>query len=265
VAEKVAEKLKQLNESRDTKMESIQHIKAKLEKFLMKEWENKMNDQYVRSRGRLLIKEEDAFLYLSKGDLKEDNESEIIAAQDRVLQTKYYVTIILQTKTGSKHRISKRFVKTTEHTIPACPILAKKPYIKRHNRVCAQLHLNINKEIGVKLDNEQWYDHVSKSVETRHKGGLPYFETKMSDPKKLTITNRENKNISRMLKDVAISGDRNIMKKVAEKILKYKDLITEIQCMWNKGDNKGNYNNFCYILTLYLDAFKQCTKVCLNV
>jgi hypothetical protein len=33
--------------------------------------------------------------------------------------------------------------------------------------------------------------------------------------------------------DVAISGDRNVIKKEAEKILKYKDPTTEIQCMWN--------------------------------
>jgi len=33
--------------------------------------------------------------------------------------------------------------------------------------------------------------------------------------------------------DVAVSGDRNVIKKEAEKILKYKDLITEIQHMWN--------------------------------
>jgi len=36
-----------------------------------------------------------------------------------------------------------------------------------------------------------------------------------------------------MLIDVAISGDRNVTKKEAEKILKYKDLTTEIQRMWN--------------------------------
>jgi hypothetical protein len=36
-----------------------------------------------------------------------------------------------------------------------------------------------------------------------------------------------------MLIDIAIPGDRNVIKKEAEKILKYKDLITEIQCMWN--------------------------------
>jgi len=36
-----------------------------------------------------------------------------------------------------------------------------------------------------------------------------------------------------MLIDVAISGDRKVIKKEAEKILKYKDLTIEIQRMWN--------------------------------
>jgi len=36
-----------------------------------------------------------------------------------------------------------------------------------------------------------------------------------------------------MLIDVAISGDRNVIKKEAEKIRKYKDLTIEIQRMWN--------------------------------
>jgi hypothetical protein len=36
-----------------------------------------------------------------------------------------------------------------------------------------------------------------------------------------------------MLIDTAISGDRNVIKKEAEKILKYKDFILEIQHMWN--------------------------------
>jgi len=36
-----------------------------------------------------------------------------------------------------------------------------------------------------------------------------------------------------MLIDVAISGERNVIKKEAKKILKYKDLTMEIQLMWN--------------------------------
>jgi len=36
-----------------------------------------------------------------------------------------------------------------------------------------------------------------------------------------------------MLIDVAISGDRNVIKKEAEEILNYKEVTIEIQRMWN--------------------------------
>ena len=45
--------------------------------------------------------------------------------------------------------------------------------------------------------------------------------------------NNNNNNGKCMLIDVAISGDRNVIKKEAEKILKYKDLTIEIRSMWN--------------------------------
>jgi len=36
-----------------------------------------------------------------------------------------------------------------------------------------------------------------------------------------------------MLIDVEITGDRNVIKEEAEEIIKYKDLTTEIQRMWD--------------------------------
>jgi hypothetical protein len=40
-----------------------------------------------------------------------------------------------------------------------------------------------------------------------------------------------------MMMMMIISGDRNVIKKEAEKILKYKELTIEIQCMWNVKTN----------------------------
>jgi hypothetical protein len=40
-----------------------------------------------------------------------------------------------------------------------------------------------------------------------------------------------------MLIDVAIPGDRSVIRKEVEKILKYEDLTLEIQCMWNVKTN----------------------------
>jgi hypothetical protein len=44
---------------------------------------------------------------------------------------------------------------------------------------------------------------------------------------------RDNEEHTCMLIDVAIPGDRNMIGKEAKKILEYKNLIIEIQCMWN--------------------------------
>jgi enolase len=50
---------------------------------------------------------------------------------------------------------------------------------------------------------------------------------------KADIIIRDNEKGTCMLIDVVISGERNVIKKEAEKILKYKDLTIEIQRMWN--------------------------------
>ena len=40
-----------------------------------------------------------------------------------------------------------------------------------------------------------------------------------------------------MLIDVAISGDKNVIKNKAQNVLKYKDLTMEIHYMWNVKTN----------------------------
>jgi hypothetical protein len=97
-----------------------------------------MHAQYIRSEDRQLIGEEDTPLWLSSGDLKGENESEIIAAQDRALQTKYFAIKILQTETDSKCRLCKQFYETVEYVISACPVLAKEQYIQRYDRMSAK-------------------------------------------------------------------------------------------------------------------------------
>jgi hypothetical protein len=47
------------------------------------------------------------------------------------------------------------------------------------------------------------------------------------------IIMRDNEKRTCILIAVAIPGDRNVIRKEAEKILKYKDLTIEIQRMWN--------------------------------
>jgi hypothetical protein len=102
------------------------------EEVLKKKWKNKaMHGQYIRNIDRQLVSEEDTFLWLTKGDLKAETESDIVAVQDQALQTKYYATKILKTETDGKCRLCHQFDETIDHIISACPILAKEQYIKK--------------------------------------------------------------------------------------------------------------------------------------
>ena len=89
------------------------------------------------------------------------------------------------------------------------------------------------------MDKKHWYEHVPKSVETSQGGKVTILwnqqiQTDRTIPNnKPDIIIRDNEKGTCMLIDVAILGDRNVIKKEAEKILKYKDLAVEIQRMWN--------------------------------
>jgi len=108
----------------------MQHTKGRLGEVLKKKWKKKvMHGQYIRNMDRQLISEEEAFLWLSRGDLKAETESEIVAAQDQALNTKYYATKILHTETESKCRLCQQHDETIDHIMSACPILAKEDYV----------------------------------------------------------------------------------------------------------------------------------------
>jgi hypothetical protein len=88
LAANFTEDLNQFNEKNDAQKNEIQHTKAKLGEFL-KKWKKQYNGQYIRNIDRQLVSEENTFLWPTKGDLKAETESEIVAAQDQALKTKY--------------------------------------------------------------------------------------------------------------------------------------------------------------------------------
>jgi hypothetical protein len=96
----------------------------------------------------------------------------------------------------------------------------KNSYIKRHARVCTQLHLNLCKETGVKLDKKKkWYQHVPKSVETSQEGKVTILwnqqaQTDRNNPNsKPDFIMRDNEKGTGMSVDVAVSGGRNVIKR----------------------------------------------------
>ena len=84
---------------------------------------------------------------------------------------------------------------------------------------------------------------MPKSVETSQGGKVTIFWNQQVQTDRTIPNNKpdiiisDNEKGTCMLIDAAISGDRNLIKKEAEKILKYKDLTIEIQHMWNVKTN----------------------------
>ena len=122
----------------------------------------------------------------------------------------YYATKILKTETDSKCRLCQQFDETIDHIISACPIQAKEQYIKRHDKVCVQLHFNICKETGVQLNKKFWYEHVSKSIETSQGGKVTILWNQQVQNDRTTPNNkpyiiiRDNEKGTCMLIDGAI-------------------------------------------------------------
>ena len=105
--------------------------------------------------------------------------------------------------------------------------------------MCAQIHFNICKETAVQLDTKHSYEHVPKSVETSQGGKVTILWYQQVQTDRTILNNkphiiiRDNEKGTCTLIDFSLSGDRNVIKKEADKILKYIDLKIEIQRMWN--------------------------------
>jgi len=105
------------------------------------------------------------------------------------------------------------------------------------------------------IGQKHLYEHVPKSVETSQGGKVTIFwnqqvQTDRTIPNnKPDIIIRDNEKGTCMLIDVAISGDRNVFKKEAEKILKYKRSYNRntahVECK-NKGDTSNNRGDWDY-------------------
>ena len=121
--------------------------------------------------------------------------------------------------------------------------------------MCAQLHFNICKKTGVQLDKKHWYEHVPKSVETSQGGKVTILwkqkiQTDKTIPNnKPDILIRDNERGMCMLIEVAISGERTVIEKEAEKILKYKRPynrnIVHVEFK-NKDDTSNNRGDWDY-------------------
>ena len=114
-------------------------------------------------------------------------------------------------------------------------MLAPTEYTERHNKVAAYMHWKICKSFDVPV-TEKYYLHKPEPVVSIDDITLMWDQGELTDrtiPANIPdITFLDRKENYCLLIEISIPDDQNFMKKLNEKILKYKDLQIEVSRMW---------------------------------
>lgn len=239
IAEQLAQEEGYVQVDEHTKYQRTQAIKKKISSNIQAKWTRKpMFGQYPRRLMEENLSKSRSVLWLTRGHLKVETESLIVAAQDQALATRYRIVKIHGIPGPIKCRMCEQFDETIDHVVGGCPTLAKKDYLTRHNRVCTQIHYNICKTFGVPVRTEKWYEHQPERVATsRDEKVTVLWDYPIQTDR--TVTSHKPDIVVKqqggecLIIDVAIPMDKNLKEKESEKKLKYANLETEIKRMWN--------------------------------
>ena len=196
-----------------------------------------MHGDYVQQRNQTVnIDVGRSEQWLEQSYLRFETESLLCAAQEQTLATKYMTSKIWGTGGCTKCRLCKEQNETVHHIVSGCKMLAGTQYTFRHNQVAKYVHWWILKDRGINV-SESWLKHTPLDTVSAGKDIIMWDVAITTDKKvncnrpDITIHDTENK--SCVFIDVSIPTCRNVVRKEAEKIVKYRDLEIETQKCWN--------------------------------
>ena len=109
-----------------------------------------------------------SFKWMNHTGLKGETEGLITAAQDQALNT-------------DRCRMCHTQPETVDHIISGCQTLAADQYLKRHNQVAPQLHMDICRHYGIKVEAECWYQHKPERVMENEKATILWDSPVITD------------------------------------------------------------------------------------
>ena len=130
---------------------------------------------------------------------------------------------------------------TVQHILSGCTLLANSEYLKRHNHVLSIFAVEWCKMNGLIDENERWYNVTWKTgqvIEGNGKKVLWDFEfsaRKTNSARRPDLIIEENDEKKIWIVDMACPMEKNIEKKIQEKLTKYQQLAFEIR------EKKPNY------------------------
>lgn len=174
--------------------------------------------------------------WLEQSHLRFETESLLCAAQEQALATRYMRSKIWGTGSCTKCRLCKEQDETVHHIVSGCKMLTGTQYTYRHNQVAKYVHWVVLKDRGVNV-SESWIKHEPKDTVTVGEDIILWDVSIITDKKVMCnrpdITIHDTKNRTCLFIDVSVPVCRNVVRKEAEKIVKYRNLEIEIQKCWD--------------------------------
>ena len=134
--------------------------KEDFKKMVRDKWKEKvMHGKFHNYLEKDHVGVEPSFKWMKHIGFKGETEALITTAQDQALNTRYYSKHIIKQGTMDRCRMCHTQPETVEHIILECQTLAEDQYLNRHNQGAAQLHLDICRHYGIKVEAECWYQH----------------------------------------------------------------------------------------------------------
>lgn len=214
-----------------------QHVKKHYHEEMQQRWQDKpMHGQYAARLKKADTDIDCTNNWLRSSQLKGETEGFIIAAQDQSLVTRLYQHQIVKDGTDPKCRLCNQYMESVDHIVSGCPVLAKKEYLDRHNKLASYIHWNICKKRDFNVA-AKWYEHVPQQVMDNDNvtilWDMPIHTDREIAANRPDIIIKDKDERVCFLIDVAVPNDNNAGIKELEKRSKYKDLEIEIARMWD--------------------------------
>lgn len=198
-------------------------------------WKEKpMHGQYPRQIEE--ISTDSSWLWLTRGHLKRETESLVIAAQDQALRTNYRRAKIEKDGSNPMCRMCKCKYETITHIISGCSKLAQSSYKQRHDKVATALHWGLCKKYDMP-HSQLWYNHKPEAVIENEKMKILWdfniYTDHVMQARRPDIVVVHKIQSECQIIDIAVPNDVGVIEKEDEKISKYQDLAREIEKMWN--------------------------------
>jgi len=210
-------------------------FKKKMLSDRQKEWRSiPMAGQYIRDTENITSKEE-TFKWLMDGTLKKETEELIVAAQDQALRTNCIKVKIDKQQGSPMCRLCGAKEETVDHLVSSCSKIAQTDYKSRHDKVAANLHWSLCKQLGFQRAEKWWEHRAEKALENDDFKLLWDYDIQVDREIRerrpdLVVVNKKLKEA--WLVDVAVPGDARVANKELEKQVKYRDLAIEVQRLW---------------------------------